>query len=335
MLGMGVMEPIQIRPQIDPQKLTASEEGISSRYSKARNGAVSREAQARGGRSEEIQAERRNEARSKGSKQERSTRRGRRHGKRGARGKAKAGSNPQIGDKLVQARSAEPENFSSKLEQKTAKKTGASGASEQLKGAGKAPEREATALMGAITLTSAGQPTAAIASKGAGALAKTGGVTQRGAELTTGAEVRAKGEETGKKPALSKAREAAPTPEREQASDVLKQVRLQLSPETRSATVNLKPAELGRVSIRIVVDGDQVQAFVRAESPEALAALEQYMPELQAALGDHGFQEADIDLSLGFEGEERESAEDLRAEELAPTKIHRLFQSTEAVDYFA
>jgi flagellar hook-length control protein FliK len=167
------------------------------------------------------------------------------------------------------------------------------------------------------------------------ALAKAGGVTQRGPELTTGAEVRTKTEGQEKKQALSKTREAAPAPEREQAADILKQVRLHLSPETRSATLNLKPAELGRVSIRIVVDGDQVQALVRAESPEALQALEQYMPELQASLGDHGFQEADIDLSLGFEGEERESADDLQAKEIAPTKIHRLFQSTEAVDYFA
>ena len=153
--------------------------------------------------------------------------------------------------------------------------------------------------------------------------------------MTTGSEVRAKEAEAGKKSTPSKAREAAPTPEREQASDILKQVRLQLSPETRSATVNLKPAELGRVSIRIVVDGDQVEALVRAESPEALAALEQYMPELQAALGDHGFQEADIDLSLGFEDHGSESSEDLQAEDLAPKKLHRLFQSTEAVDYFA
>jgi flagellar hook-length control protein FliK len=141
--------------------------------------------------------------------------------------------------------------------------------------------------------------------------------------------------EPGKKETVAKAREAAPTPEREQASDILKQVRLHLSPETRSATVNLKPAELGRVSIRIVVDGDQIQALVRAESPEALAALEQYMPELQAALGDRGFQEADIDLSLGFEGEDSDPAEDLRAEEIAPTKIHRLFTNDEAVDFFA
>ena len=164
---------------------------------------------------------------------------------------------------------------------------------------------------------------------------KTTSVTQGSAELSASAAGRAQPKETEKKQTLAKAQEAAPTPEREQASDILKQVRLHLSPETRSATVNLKPAELGRVSIRIVVDGDQVQAVIRAESPEALAALEQYMPELQAALGDRGFQDADLELSLGFDGEDRDQPEDLHGEESVPTKIHRLFMNDEEVDYFA
>ena len=80
--------------------------------------------------------------------------------------------------------------------------------------------------------------------------------------------------------------ETAPTPDREQASDVLRQVRLQLIPEARTATVHLKPAELGRVSIKLIVEGEEVKAIVRAETPEALAALEQYMPELEASLSD-------------------------------------------------
>lgn len=334
------MEPLQIRPQIEGQKPTASQEGVASRYSKARTGAVSREARARGGRSEEVQAERRNEARSKGAEQDRAAHRGRRNGvrgSRGARGKAErgAGASLQSEQKLAQNHSAEPEQFAAKLAQKSVKKTGKGGTTEQQRAPGKGPEGETPALAAAITLTSAAQPASALSSNGTSALAKTAGVTQRGPELSTGAELRTKTDGPEKKQGLSKAREAAPTPEREQASDILKQVRLHLSPETRSATVNLKPAELGRVSIRIVVDGDQVQALVRAESPEALEALEQYMPELQAALGDRGFQEADIDLSLGFEGEERDGAEDLREEEVAPTKIHRLFANQEAVDYFA
>jgi hypothetical protein len=136
--------------------------------------------------------------------------------------------------------------------------------------------------------------------------------------------------------AEAKAPEApAPTPERDQASDVLRQVRLQLFPEARTATVHLKPTELGRVSIKIVVDGDEVQAIVRAESPEALAALEQHMPELQASLGDRGFADAELDLALGFEGENEEHLNGERVVEPSPDQIHRLFANAEGVDFYA
>jgi flagellar hook-length control protein FliK len=129
--------------------------------------------------------------------------------------------------------------------------------------------------------------------------------------------------------------ETAPMPERDQASDVLRQVRLQLFPEARTATVYLKPAELGRVSIKIVVDGDEVQAIVRAETPEALAALEQHMPELQASLGDRGFADAELDLALGFEGESEDHLSGARAVEPSPDQIHRLFANAEGVDFYA
>ena len=52
------MEPIQKRAQIDPQQLIPGKAGLAKSYSRARNGAVTRESQARGGRSEEVQAER-------------------------------------------------------------------------------------------------------------------------------------------------------------------------------------------------------------------------------------------------------------------------------------
>ena len=331
------MEPIQIRPQIEPKALAKTNEGVASRYSRARNGAVSRQAQARGGRSEEIQAERRNEARSRDSEKNRSTRRGSRSGKRGARGKSNQAqrASAQGPQDLAQNQAAESGQFAAKLEQSSTKKAAAVETQGQQKTQSKGTDSEMSAFATPVTLGGPAKQASALMSKAAGALAKAGGITQRGPELGAVADLSGKTAEPSKKQAVSNAREAAPTPEREQASDVLKQVRVHLSPETRSATVNLKPAELGRVSIRIVVDGDQVQAIVRAESPEALEALDQYMPELQAALGDHGFQEADIDLSLGFEGEESASSVDPQGEEVSPEKIHRLFGSSEAVDYFA
>ena len=331
------MEPIQIRPQIEPKALAKTNEGVASRYSRARNGAVSRQAQARGGRSEEIQAERRNEARSRDSEKNRSTRRGNRSAKRGARGRTSQAqrASAQGPQDLAQNQAAESGRFAAKLEQRSTKKSAAVETQGLQKSQNKGTELEVSALATPVTFGGPVKAASALMPKAASALAKAGGVTQRGPELSAAADLSAKTAEPSKKQAVSKASEAVPTPEREQASDVLKQVRLHLSPETRSATVNLKPAELGRVSIRIVVDGDQVQAVVRAESPEALEALDQYMPELQAALGDHGFQEADIDLSLGFEGEESESSIDPQGEEVSPEKINRLFGSSEAVDYFA
>jgi len=166
-------------------------------------------------------------------------------------------------------------------------------------------------------------------------IAKANGGSSRSPELAVNAEANARTKETGKTASAAKAREAAPILEREQASEVLRQVRLQLFPENRAATVHLNPAELGRVSIRVIVEGDQVQAVVRAETPEALAALEQHMPELQASLGDRGFQDAQLDLALGFEGEDKDSTQGSRSEEPTPTQIHRLFANAEGVDYYA
>ena len=110
---------------------------------------------------------------------------------------------------------------------------------------------------------------------------------------------------------------------------------MQLFPEARTATVYLNPAELGRVSIRLVVDGDQVQVIVRAESPEALAALEQHMPELEASLSDRGFKDAQLDLALGFEGDDKDQLPSASAVEPSPDHIHRLFANAEGVDFYA
>ena len=145
-----------------------------------------------------------------------------------------------------------------KCEQRSTKKSAAVETQGLQKSQNKGTELEVSALATPVTFGGPVKAASALMPKAASALAKAGGVTQRGPELSAAADLSAKTAEPSKKQAVSKASEAVPTPEREQASDVLKQVRLHLSPETRSATVNLKPAELGRVSIRIVVDGDQV-----------------------------------------------------------------------------
>lgn len=89
----------------------------------------------------------------------------------------------------------------------------------------------------------------------------------------------------------------------ERASSVLKQLRLELNPALRSANVQLYPADLGRVSIRIRVDEGRVHASVRAESSQTLALLEAHVPELLATFESQGLEAGDLDLGLGFGGE--------------------------------
>ena len=89
---------------------------------------------------------------------------------------------------------------------------------------------------------------------------------------------------------------------RERAADLLRQIGLQLSPQTRTAVVDLHPRELGRIHIRMSVEGGRVRASLRAERPEALEALERHLPELRAELARAGLDAQELSLSLGFEG---------------------------------
>ena len=112
-------------------------------------------------------------------------------------------------------------------------------------------------------------------------------------------------------PAGLHAVEAPPTPgtpprpplRTEQAAEVFRQVRLQLSSGAREATIHLHPAWLGRVSIRIAVRDGRARAELRAERPEALQALEKHLPELRAALTERGFASPELHLELGLGGD--------------------------------
>jgi flagellar hook-length control protein FliK len=84
----------------------------------------------------------------------------------------------------------------------------------------------------------------------------------------------------------------------EQAANLLRQVRLQLAPELRQATIQLEPAALGRLDIRIEVRRGRVRAELAVERRETLETLERHAPELRAALGSAGFQDAELALSL-------------------------------------
>ena len=92
-----------------------------------------------------------------------------------------------------------------------------------------------------------------------------------------------------------------PPPSPEQAASVLRQFRLHLTPGMRQATIQLQPAALGRIAIRITMRDGEARAEIRAESPTALEALERHVPELRAALEGQGIESTDIELTLGFE----------------------------------
>lgn len=96
--------------------------------------------------------------------------------------------------------------------------------------------------------------------------------------------------------------EQAEAQEAQRSAQVVRQVRMQLHPGMRSVSIQLAPADLGRLSIRLRVETGEVQAIVRAESEEALAALERHIPELEAAFEDQGFEQMSFEFVLDQEG---------------------------------
>ena len=131
----------------------------------------------------------------------------------------------------------------------------------------------------------------------------------------------------------------------ERASSVLRQIRLQLHPGVRAATLSLAPAELGRLSIRLSMEDDSLRAVVRAEEPETLRILEKHLPELRAALEQQGIEAGEFDLDLASDafperGQEPDPRGPRTVEALAPSdegdrRIHRMLASSAGVDTYA
>lgn len=88
----------------------------------------------------------------------------------------------------------------------------------------------------------------------------------------------------------------------DRAADVLRQVRLQLTPHMREAVIQLEPRELGRIAIKLSVSRGVVKAELRAEKRSTLDALERHAPELKTALERVGLSTNSLALELGFDG---------------------------------
>lgn len=104
-------------------------------------------------------------------------------------------------------------------------------------------------------------------------------------------------------------RETLPPPsarEMERAADILRQVRVQITPQLQEARIHLQPAELGRVSIHLSVEEGRLRTTVRAEKRETLAAIQTHLPELRAALREQGIDAQEFQLALGFEHREQD-----------------------------
>lgn len=86
-----------------------------------------------------------------------------------------------------------------------------------------------------------------------------------------------------------------PAPDPAQVFDGL---RLALAPARREATLTLQPAELGRIRVRIEVDGGTVRALVRADHESALHVLQRHLPELRASLEASGLEPQELDVAL-------------------------------------
>ena len=330
------MDSLPIKPQMEVPEPKTSRGSVSGRYSRTRTRAASEQAQRSRGDGREAELKDREPSRSRRSEGGRRSHRSRRQRAQG-RGRAETqradSQNPTASRSDRGTAGGGEANFASSLKAKASAAAQPAEQSSHTGHAEQAVKQESSQLQAPQLATSKLQAPTQQAQ-----VARAGKVSAVSARAPEAAPIAGPKEHApaGKARAEAKApSEAPPTPDRDQASDVLRQVRLQLIPEARTATVHLKPAELGRVSIKLVVEGEEVRAVVRAETPEALAALEQHMPELEASLGDRGFADAQLDLALGFEGEPTEQAGGADVVEPSPDQIHRLFANAEGVDYYA
>ncbi|MFN0244662.1 MAG: flagellar hook-length control protein FliK [Planctomycetota bacterium] len=134
-----------------------------------------------------------------------------------------------------------------------------------------------------------------------------------------------------------RAREAVPEAQRflphdETVSEILKQVRLKLSPELRQATLSLAPPELGRISIRLSLEDRRLTAWVRGEKVETLELLGKHLPELRATLAAHGIEAEHFELALGFQDRERSHGEPSRSSPNSSTSVARTEAPSETVE---
>ena len=79
--------------------------------------------------------------------------------------------------------------------------------------------------------------------------------------------------------------------------EILGRLRLLQSNGSQQARLNLHPAELGRMQISIITEGDSTRVAFSVDNPQARDALEQAMPRLRELLNQAGLQLADSSVT--------------------------------------
>ena len=144
-----------------------------------------------------------------------------------------------------------------------------------------------------------------------GALHGTGGLDTMNSTQTPG------GAQQAQQAALTK--ESAPTHQAQQAqrelpgNSVADQISVKITKALQTGTdrisIQLKPAELGRIDVKLEMTHDgRVMTVVTAEKQETLDLLRRDASELQKALADAGLQNGDMEFNL--KGQEKKTAED-------------------------
>lgn len=88
----------------------------------------------------------------------------------------------------------------------------------------------------------------------------------------------------------------------ERADQVLRQLRVRIAPDLREANVELEPAALGRITIRVRFADGHVRAALHAHQPGTLAVLQHHAPELRAMFEQAGFDAPELEMGLAFAG---------------------------------
>jgi len=86
--------------------------------------------------------------------------------------------------------------------------------------------------------------------------------------------------------------------ELDRQASVLRQLKAQLGPSAREISLQLSPASLGEIKLRLALRSGRLTATLRATTTEALDAIENQLPELTASLEAQGFEVVDFDLGL-------------------------------------